>query len=87
MKTVYQCSHCEAQFPKWEGRCSECGKWGTLKSVIRSANAKDRDAAPIPVGEVIAFGDVKSEDVVRRSSGIGEVDRVLGGGIVQARSF
>lgn len=82
MKTVYQCSHCEAQFPKWEGRCSECGKWGTLQAVLGDVRASGKETAPIPSGNVLAFGDVKSEEVTRQSSGIGEVDRVLGGGIV-----
>jgi DNA repair protein RadA/Sms len=34
IKTIFVCSNCDAQFPKWSGRCSECGSWGTLSEEV-----------------------------------------------------
>jgi DNA repair protein RadA/Sms len=64
---VYQCSHCDAQFPKWSGRCSECGKWGTLKealntkSEIRNPVKIVKGSAPAKVASLqeLSFGSLK----------------------------
>jgi DNA repair protein RadA/Sms len=86
---IYICSNCDAQFPKWQGRCPECGKWGTLdKSQISSSPAKlgstlgSRYQLQTMPGKVVSFSDVKIENFKRLQTGIEEFDRVLGGGIV-----
>jgi len=80
-QTTFECSKCGAQSLRWQGRCTECGGWGTLKEItnnqLRIANKNTT-----PTAEMIDFNDIKAEDVKRTSTGIGEVDRVLGGGIV-----
>ncbi|MCR4312275.1 MAG: DNA repair protein RadA [Candidatus Uhrbacteria bacterium] len=79
---MYRCTKCDAQSLKWLGRCTECSNWGTLvedgdassSSVSRTARAK-----PAPTLNLSAASITTAE---HRSSGISELDRVLGGGIV-----
>jgi DNA repair protein RadA/Sms len=82
-KNVYICSNCGAQSIKWSGRCLECGGWGTLQletvSVDESKGAAAASAAP---AEIIDLKKIKEIDLNRLQTGIGEFDRVVGGGIV-----
>lgn len=82
-KTVYECTACGAQSPKWLGRCPGCGSWSTLEEnrvAPRSQRAPARSAtAAVPV----AIGEVVADDAERFSTGIVELDRVLGGGVVR----
>ncbi len=86
-EAIYECSHCGAQYHKWAGRCLECGQWGTIpQEPISSAPTK----AGIPsateikkqAGKTTPLSSVKPSDTPRRATGLGELDRVLGGGIV-----
>ncbi|MBI4599714.1 DNA repair protein RadA [Candidatus Uhrbacteria bacterium] len=78
--SVYICSNCDAQSPKWAGRCLECGGWGTLSQGVADGQKKATStAAP---ADATPFSQISHEDVPRRSTGIAEVDQVLGGGIV-----
>lgn len=80
IKTIYECSKCGAQYPKWQGRCNECGVWSTIQSKVQSLKSKvDDEVTP---AEVVDFSRVEAKDVKRILVGIGEFDRVLGGGIV-----
>ena len=82
-KTIFACSKCGAQFPKWFGQCPECGTWGTVAEQS-SANLKFRNEKlkTAPLAKVIDFDKVKSQNFSRIKTGIDEIDRVLGGGIV-----
>jgi DNA repair protein RadA/Sms len=74
---VFVCAECGAETLKWQGQCPQCGRWNTLeqRSVARrSAAAPPAPAAPL---EPLAAGDL-----VRLSTGMGELDRVFGGGLV-----
>ena len=84
-KTVYICSECGAESLGWYGKCPNCGEWGTLNEEI---------VAPTPVKEKmrVAIGgefnasrlrDIGVDDEHRYHTGVGELDRVLGGGIVK----
>jgi DNA repair protein RadA/Sms len=82
--STFACSACGHSSPKWHGRCPGCGEWNTLVEEVRAAAAPGRGGAaraaralkPVPLGQV-------SAPAVRRiRSGIGEFDRVLGGGLV-----
>ena len=85
-KSVYVCSECGAQTPQWLGKCPQCGKFGTLvEEVTEAAPAAKKEpkrersalsARPVPLSEV------REEKFERVSSGIAELDNVLGGGIV-----
>lgn len=82
--TVFICQNCEAQYPKWQGQCEQCGEWGTLvESLIPSSSKTKEKSSKLIVGqELVSFSQVKSSNTAnqRFSSGIGELDRVLGPG-------
>lgn len=82
-KTVYSCSQCGAQSPKWLGRCPDCGAWNTMAEERQAPAATGRGRgsagprnAPLPISQVPPQAEV------RRDCGIGELNRVLGGGLV-----
>lgn len=83
-KSHFECTACGATSPKWLGRCLGCSGWNTLEEVRGSARAAraahaaaaTERAVPVSLGEVVA------DDVARIQTGIGELDRTLGGGIV-----
>jgi len=77
---IYTCSKCDAQFLKWQGRCTECESWGTLGEKIVIKNKK-KDLAISEAAELESLSDVKQDAETRIVSGIKEFDRVLGGGI------
>jgi DNA repair protein RadA/Sms len=79
---IFECNNCGAQFPKWNGRCLECGGWGTLskQSISRQENEKNKSLS-VPA-QIINLAEIKEKNLERYQTGIGEVDRVLGGGLV-----
>ena len=87
-KTVYVCTQCGADTGKWMGQCPTCGAWSSLSEErVRPASraggggsATSRGLAP--VSPATPLGEVRTEDAARRRTGIGELDRVLGGGVV-----
>jgi DNA repair protein RadA/Sms len=88
-KTLFVCQECGAQSPKWLGRCPDCGAWNSLveERVSEPAAAGDavadhRYALPGQGGGAKLYADVEASAALRVPSGIGELDRVLGGGIV-----
>jgi len=87
-KVVFVCQECGAQAPKWAGRCAECGKWNTLveervsQEPMAAAAAGNRYAHFGASSSAKLYAEVETAHALRLSSGIGEFDRVLGGGIV-----
>ena len=81
MKTniIFTCTNCGAQFAKWQGRCLDCGKWGTL--VEETAEIK-KEERTISADKPINLSDLAEAKESRLISGIDEFDRVLGGGLV-----
>ncbi|MFT4082164.1 MAG: DNA repair protein RadA [Nocardioides sp.] len=78
-RTRYRCSECGWETAKWTGRCGECQAWGSVTEVAaitERASAGPVSAPAVPIGEVSAT------EAERRSSGVPELDRVLGGGLV-----
>jgi DNA repair protein RadA/Sms len=86
VRTSYVCQQCGAASPKWAGQCSSCGAWNTLVETAAAPRAAGRppSAARAMAGAaaVTPIGDVSSAEAARLTSGVGEVDRVLGGGFV-----
>ena len=85
-KTHFSCQTCGAQSPKWLGRCPECGGWGCLvEEAEESAASQARPAwgASTAQSKPVKLKDVISEADERRKTGIAELDRVLGGGVVE----
>jgi DNA repair protein RadA/Sms len=85
-KVVFVCQECGAQSPKWMGKCVECGAWNSLVEERTAdapvAAASHRYAQLGAGGSAKLYEDVEAAQAVRLSSGIDELDRVLGGGIV-----
>lgn len=86
-RSVYACTECGAQSPRWLGRCPSCGAWSTLvEEAVGSARGAERDVFTAPSGgpapKPIAIGEVEASRAPRIRTGIEEVDRVLGGGLV-----
>ncbi len=84
-KTIYTCNECGGTSPKWLGKCPHCNAWNSLiESVAESAApTKNRFAALAKTAEVVALADIEASDVERTPTGQDELDRVLGGGIVE----
>ena len=86
-KTIYSCTNCGAQHPKWGGQCQDCGDWNTLQEeaapikVANSAKAA-RFEGFAPKATVQKLQKVSIAGTPRFSSGVKELDRVLGGGLV-----
>ena len=83
--TTYVCSACATEAPRWLGRCPGCGEWNTLVEQTRAApgvpgrRAAAAGAAP---ARPVTLAEVRATAVARLRTGIGELDRVLGGGFV-----
>jgi len=84
-KTVFVCSECDYQSPKWMGCCPECGSWNTFREETYSPAPGGSVAAArkISVERAVRFSEMEETDASRFSTGIGEFDRVLGGGLVK----
>ena len=84
-KTLYSCTDCGGTSPRWLGRCPHCEAWNTLVETVAesTAPAKNRFAALTPASEVSVLSAIEAADVARTPTGIAELDRVLGGGIVE----
>ncbi len=84
-KTLYTCSECGGTSPRWLGKCPHCNAWNTLvESVAENASpAKNRFAALAPASQLAVLADIEAADVARTPTGLDELDRVLGGGIVE----
>jgi DNA repair protein RadA/Sms len=86
--TVHTCSACGHQSPKWHGRCPGCGEWDAMveeAAPARAAPARGNGARRGGAGRAlkpVALAEVQAPRVERLRSGIGELDRVLGGGLV-----
>lgn len=84
-RTLYVCRECGATAPKWAGQCVECGAWNTLDESIGPAMAASRSGygGETAGSEVQSLGAVVASEQPRIRTGIGELDRVLGGGLVE----
>lgn len=87
-KSLYVCTACGASFPKWSGQCGECQAWNVLEESLAppaSGNTTGRFAgyAGENAAGVVMLADVEVEREARTPSGSGELDRVLGGGLVE----
>jgi DNA repair protein RadA/Sms len=87
-RTIYACAECGHSSPKWLGQCPACKRWNTLQEEVAAPEAP-RGAAPRGWGSQgqgnarpIPLRDVEATEESRQRTGIGELDRVLGGGVV-----
>ncbi len=85
-KTIYSCTECGGQSPKWQGQCPNCGEWNTLVESVAEAlpaAGKNRYSALAASGKLQQLAEVEASEVSRTPTGIAEFDRVLGGGLVE----
>lgn len=87
-KTVYVCSECGAQSPKWMGKCTVCGSWNTMVEEVISQPAKSGRTAGISSAlpfssSVKKISEIEVQSESRAQTGLSELDRVLGGGLVR----
>jgi DNA repair protein RadA/Sms len=80
-RTVFSCSACGHESPKWHGRCPGCGDWNTLVEEKAAPSGRGSKASR-RAGRPVRLADVQAPAVARLGTGIGELDRVLGGGVV-----
>ncbi len=83
-KTIYSCTECGGQLPKWQGQCPHCMGWNTLVEAVAEAAPKsgNRFSALAASGQLQRLAEVEAAEVSRTPTGIAEFDRVLGGGLV-----
>ena len=84
-KIVFVCQECGAQSPKWVGKCPECNAWNSMSEERAPETQSSAGAARYSqraTSEATLYADVETAHAVRLSTGIGEFDRVLGGGVV-----
>ena len=83
-KSIHVCSDCGAEAAKWAGQCADCGAWNTLVEQVKAAPAKGPRAGGYAgqAGAVTVLGEVSLRAESRVSTGLAELDRVLGGGLV-----
>jgi DNA repair protein RadA/Sms len=84
LKTVYECSECGGTTAKWQGQCPHCQAWNTLTETVavKETSKNSRYQALAPTSEVVNLSSVEAVQTPRLMTGIGELDRVLGGGLV-----
>lgn len=81
-KTVFVCRECGAEYSKWNGKCTSCGAWNTLEETVPVTVGAGK-AAPAGAFKYSRISEISYEDETRYDTGISELDRVLGGGLVK----
>ena len=86
-KQIFICSSCGYKTVKWYGKCPACGAWNTMEEGEPEQESEDtrkiKRFAPETESEVVSFEDMELPTYIRQATGMGELDRVLGGGLVQ----
>ena len=82
IKSAYVCSDCGAEFAKWQGQCNACNEWNTLSRVNISPVKESRVGFAGAAAQIQKLNEVKAQEAERLTTTFGELDRVLGGGLV-----
>lgn len=85
-KIIYQCAECGYESAKWAGKCPECGAWNSMQEMMREPVSSQRSAAVRTAGALsraVPISEISTADEHRYHTGLSELDRVLGGGIVK----
>ncbi|MGH8279687.1 MAG: DNA repair protein RadA [Gammaproteobacteria bacterium] len=83
IRTLYVCDACGGQFPKWSGQCPDCGAWNTLAETRAPEKPhRGRPQGAPQAASVRPLAEVRGADIPRLTTGLAELDRVLGGGLV-----
>lgn len=85
-KVMYQCTQCGYESPKWTGKCPGCGEWNTMLETVKDPVSAQRGGLVRALGNIskpLPINEISTEDEHRYHTGLSELDRVLGGGIVK----
>lgn len=82
-KTIFYCTACGNETPRWQGRCPACGAWNTIEEHVAAPAAKAKPTAAAVSRKPKTLREVDCGSEVRFATGLGELDRVLGGGAVE----
>ena len=87
-RTIFYCTECGNETPKWAGKCPACGAWNTVVEQEAAPKTKSgRSAGTMRGGfhtvKAVSITEVDAQEEIRFSTGMGELDRVLGGGAVK----
>ena len=85
-KTIYICSSCGYETPKWLGKCPDCGEWASLEEHIKQDIVQKSTKGLARTAQSVtsySIGEIKTDTEIRYKTGMKELDRVLGGGIVK----
>ena len=86
IKSIYVCSECGFESAKWAGKCPGCGQWNTMQEEIRDTSVGKGAVSTIshtPTAQPMRIREIDTEEEARYHTGLTELDRVLGGGIVK----
>ena len=79
----YECQHCGATYPKWQGQCADCGAWNGLIEALKGGDS----TSPVHTLTPVPWSDITVTDNKRFTTNLNEFDRVLGGGLVQGSAI
>lgn len=82
-KSLYVCNECGYETAKWYGCCPGCGEWNTMEEVLRTAQEQKTSKSLVKSVAAQTIGEIDVDDEIRFKTGMQELDRVLGGGIVK----
>src|SRR5215213_5779334 len=92
VRSQFLCTQCGSVHPKWLGKCPDCGTWDSLqeykaptpdaRAAARSPSGGKQTADLATAAHALALDDINHDDAPRAPTGVGEFDRILGGGIV-----
>ena len=83
IKTLFVCQECGYETPRWMGKCPACNNWGSLIEEIQDKGDKKKGGISEPGAKPLKLNEITFDDEERLDTGIKELDRVLGGGIVK----
>jgi DNA repair protein RadA/Sms len=81
-RALFFCTDCGNETPRWAGQCPACGQWNTLAEQPATSSRTYQRSDGLRTNDIVRLGDVTGAETPRRQTGIGELDFVLGGGLV-----
>ncbi len=82
-KTVFVCTECGNESAKWSGKCNSCGSWNTMVEQLQEVKKTVKSSPTWRKSEILSVSEIGCEDEIRFDTGMGELNRVLGGGAVK----
>ncbi len=84
-KAIYVCNECGGQATKWQGQCAHCGAWNSLAETVLEKPGPHRYAGLAQPAALTPLARIAAKDAARMPTGVGELDRALGGGLVDGQ--